>query len=108
MPTSVEVYDEAIQLHEAGKTEEAIQRLRELVGQDPAYALAHAALSVLYGKLEQYDEAVEHGKKVCELESDDPFSYVALSLICQKAGLIAEAERALMQARQAQMGQYGH
>ncbi len=108
MPTSVEVYDEAIQLHEAGKTEEAIQRLRELVGQDPSYALAHAALSVLYGRLEQYDEAVEHGKKVCELESDDPFSYVALSLICQKAGLIAEAERALMQARQAQMGQYGH
>lgn len=107
MSTSVEMYDEAIQLQQAGRTDEAIAKLQDLLKQDPKYALAHAALSVFYGKLEQYDEAVSHGQKVCELEPDDPFSHVALSLICQKAGLIAEAERALMQARQAQMAGYG-
>jgi len=103
MPTNEELYDEAIQLQQDGKMEEAVGKLHELLGQDSGFALAHAALSVFYGKLEKYDEAVEHGRKVCELEPEDPFSFVALSLICQKAGLTHEAERALMEARQAQM-----
>ncbi len=103
MPNVVEMYDEAIQVQQSGNLEGAIDKLHELLGQQADYALAHAALSVFYGKLEKYDEAVEHGRKVCELEPDDPFSYVALSLICQQAGLIPEAEKALMQARQAQM-----
>jgi hypothetical protein len=38
------------------------------------------------------------------LESDDPFSHIALSLICQKAGLMQEAEHAMMQAHRTQMG----
>ena len=102
MPTNEELYDEAIQLQQDGKLEEALGKLHDLLGQDANYALAHAALSVFYGKLEKYDEAVQHGKKVCELEPEDSFSFIALSLICQKAGLIAEAEQALAQARQAQ------
>jgi hypothetical protein len=40
------------------------------------------------------------------LEADDPFSFVALSLLCQKAGRIPDAERALMMARQAQVAAY--
>lgn len=110
MPSSVERYDEAIALQQAGKPEEAISKLHELLSDDPDYALAHAALSVFYSRLERHDEAVEHATKVCELESDDPFSFVALSLLCQKAGRIAEAERALMMARQAQAAAYqrGH
>jgi Flp pilus assembly protein TadD len=103
MPTADETYDEAIQLKEQGKVEEAIGKLRELLAQEPDYALAHSALAVFCSGLEQHDEAIEHARRVCELEADDPFSFVALSLLCQKAGLIAEAERALMAARQAQV-----
>jgi tetratricopeptide (TPR) repeat protein len=106
MPTSVERYDEAIALQQAGKTEEAIEKLQSLVGDDPEYALAHAALSVFFSRLERHDKAIEHATKVCELEGDDPFSFVALSLLCQKAGRIPEAERALMTARQAQVAAY--
>ncbi|MCS7304704.1 MAG: tetratricopeptide repeat protein [Thermoguttaceae bacterium] len=106
MPTSVEMYDEAIQLQEAGQIEAAIEKLRQLLEQDPQYALAHAALSVFYGKLAKYDEAVHHAQKVCELEPEDPFSYVALSLICQKAGRLSQAEHAMFQARQVQIAQY--
>ena len=102
MPTSDAIYDEAIALHEQGKTEEAVGKLKELILQEPEYALAHSALSVYLGRQEQYDDAIEHARIVCDLESDDPFSFVALSLVCQKAGRIAEAEQALMQARQAQ------
>ena len=103
MPTNEVMYDEAIELQQQGDLEGAVGKLSELLDQDSGYALAHAALSVFYSKLEKGEEAVEHAKKVCELEPEDPFSFVALSLICQQAGRMAEAEEALMQARQAQM-----
>lgn len=106
MPTSVEIYDEAIQLQQAGQIEAAIEKLHQLLQQDPQYALAHAALSVFYGKVGRHEEAVAHAQKVCQLEPEDPFSYVALSLVCQKAGRLPEAEQAMFQARQAQLAQY--
>lgn len=106
MSSEVERYDEAIQLQQDGHLDEAIAKLEQLVSDRPDYALAHAALSVFYQKLERDDDAVEHAKKVCELEPEDPFSFIAMSTICQKAGRIAEAEHALMQAQQAQMA--GH
>ena len=102
MPTNEEMYDEAVKLQQDGNPEEAVGKLQELLGQDPKYALAHAALSVFYCKLEKHEEAVEHARKVCELEPEDPFSFVAMSLICQKAGRLQEAEEALMEARRAQ------
>ena len=53
--------------------------MEALVADHPEYALAHAALSVFYQQLERNDEAVEHAGKVCELEPEDPFSFVAMS-----------------------------
>jgi predicted Zn-dependent protease len=103
MSSEVERYDEAIQLQENGELDEAVTKLEALVADHPDYSLAHAALSVFYGKLDRNDEAVEHAGKVCELEPEDPFSFIAMSTICQKAGRIAEAEQALAQAHQAQM-----
>jgi len=95
MPTISQLYDEAINLQQAGKLEEAVGKLEALVAAHSDYALAHAGLSVFYGKLGRHDEAVEHAQKVCELEPDDPFSFMSLSLICQRAGRIPEAEQAL-------------
>ncbi len=68
----------------------------------PDYALAHAGLSVFYGKLGRHDEAVEHAQKVCQLEPEDPFSYMALSLTCQRAGRNADAEQAMSTAMEKQ------
>ena len=98
------LYDEAISLQEAGDLEGAKAKLLALVEQDANYALAHAALGVICGKLGQDEEAVKHSQKVCELEPDDPFSFVALSLTCQKAGLINEAEQASARARHLEFG----
>ena len=99
MPTKVEMYDEAIALQGEGKIEEAVGKLHDLLKEAPDYALAHAALSKFYSLLEKDDEAVEHAKKVCELEPEDSFSFVAMSMICQKADRMAEAEQAMMQTR---------
>lgn len=106
MPTSDVIYDEAIALQQAGRVEEAIEKLHQLLAVDPDYPLAHAALSVFFSRLDKHDQAIEHAEKVCQLEPDDPFSYVALSLLCQKAGRMESAERALMMARQAQVAAY--
>lgn len=106
MSSEVERYDEAIQLQQDGQLEEAVAKLEQLATDQPDYALAHAALSVFYQKLDRNDEAVEHAGKVCELVPEDPFSFIAMSTICQKAGRIAEAEQALAQAHQAQMASH--
>ena len=58
MPTVDQLYDEAIELQQAGKLEEAVGKLEALVVDHPDYALAHAGLSVFYGKLGRHDEAV--------------------------------------------------
>ena len=102
MPTVDQLYDEAIELQQAGRLEEAVGKLEGLVVDHPDYALAHAALGVFYGKLSRPDEAVEHARRVCELEPDDSFSFMALSLICQRAGRIPEAEQALGTAMEKQ------
>jgi len=95
-------YDEAIALQEAGKLEEAVGKLEALVDQAPDYALAHAGLSAFYSKMNRHDEAVVEAQKVCELDPEDPFSFMAMSLICQKAGRLAEAELALNEAMERQ------
>jgi Flp pilus assembly protein TadD len=102
MPTVDQLYDEAIDLQQAGKLEEAVGKLESLAVDHPDYALTHAALAVFYGKLSRPDEAIEHAQRVCQIEPDDPFSFMALSLICQRAGRIPEAEQALSMAMEKQ------
>ena len=107
MPTIDQLYDEAIALQQAGNLEEAVGKLNELIAGNPDFALGHAALSVFHGKQDRHEEAVEHAKKVCELEPEDPFSYMAMSMICQRAGRIPEAEEALKTAMQKQWAAHG-
>jgi len=102
MPSAEEAYDEAVQLQQQGKLQEAIGKLEELIAEEPRYALAHAALGKFYSDLEQHDRAVDHAQKVCEIEPDDPFNFTALSIVCQKAGRRVEAEEAMARAVQLQ------
>lgn len=99
MKTNEDLYDEADKLKDEGFLDEAVSKLQELLSQDANYALAHSALAVLYTKLKQHDRAIEHGRKVCELEPHDPFSFTALSVTFQRAGKIMEAEDAMARAR---------
>jgi len=85
MPTSDELYSQAERLKEEGKLAEAVATLEDLLKQEETHALAHSALGVLLGKLGRHTEAIEHAQRVCQLEPKDPFSFTALSVICQRA-----------------------
>ena len=98
MATRIQEYDSAVELQRRGNIEEAIERLKTIVEEEPDYALAHSALSVYYQKQNKLDLAVEYAKKVAELEPEDPFSFTALSLVCREAGLLGEAEEAMAEA----------
>ena len=79
------LYNEAEALKDEGKTDEAIEKLNELLGQDEKHALAHFALAVLYGRVNNHDKAVEHGETATDIEPTDPFSFTALSVTYQRA-----------------------
>lgn len=85
MATVEALYDEAEQLKDAGKPQEAIAKLNELLAIDANYSLAHSALAVLLGQVGKHEEAIEHAQRVCELEPHDPFSFTALSVTYQRA-----------------------
>lgn len=99
MSTNAQLYDEATRLKDAGKLDDAVAKLREILAVDPNYALAHGALSIYLGRLQRHDEAIAHAKKVCELEPTDPRSFTALSVVCVRAGRIQDAEDAKARAQ---------
>ena len=98
MPTPDELYAEASQLKSAGKLEEAVAKLDEILKVAPDHVLTHSALAVHLQKLGRPDEAIAHAKRVTEIEPNDPFSFTQLSVICQRCGKIQEAEDAMAQA----------
>lgn len=104
MPTANELYDQAIELKQAGDKPGAIQKLLAAVETDPQFSIAHGMLSKLYAETAELEKAVHHAKKVVEIEPDDAFSYTALSVIYQRCGMIPEAEHAKAIAYQKQMG----
>jgi len=84
MSDAISLYDEADKLKDAGKLEEAAAKLYESLEADADYSLAHAALSVVLQRMGQNEKAIEHAQKVCQLEPNDPFSFTAMSVICQR------------------------
>ena len=85
MSDPIKLYDEADKLKDGGNIEEAAANLREALTADPSYGLAHSALAVVLQKLGKHEEAIDHARRACELEPNDPFSFTALSVTYQRA-----------------------
>ena len=103
------LYDEADKLKDEGKLDEAAAKLNESLQADANYSLAHSALAIVLQKLGKHEEAIQHARKVCELEPHDPFSFTALSVTYQRAfagtnnqQFIRMAEDAMEQSRMLQ------
>lgn len=78
-------YREADKLKSAGKHQEAIDKLQEILKADPAFIMAHLGLAVCYGKLGNHELAVKHGETAVQLDPKDPFGYTALSVTYLRA-----------------------
>ncbi len=96
-------YDEAIAFREKGDVILAVEKLESLCADFPDYALPHAALSMIYSRLDKFEDSLNHAELVCELEPEDPFSFVAMSALAIKCGNHEIAEEALQKAQLAQM-----
>jgi tetratricopeptide (TPR) repeat protein len=109
MSDPIALYDQADKLKDEGKIEESAAKLKEALAADPSYELAHSALAVVLQKLGKHDEAIDHARRACELEPNDPFSFTALSVTYQRAfagtnnqQYIRMAEDAMEQSRMLQ------
>ena len=104
MTTCDDRYAAAEALKNEGKLAEAVAALEGVIADHPSFTLAHSALAAWCTRLDRHEEAIQHARKACELEPNDPFSYTALSVACMRGGRIPEAEDALAKSRLLQGG----
>lgn len=111
MATAIELCNEGTKLKDAGDLEAAAAKLDEAVAADGEYALAHSTAAVVKQRLGQHEAAIEHAKRVTELEPNDAFSFTALSVTYQRAyagtnemKYIQLAEDAMAKSRDVEMG----
>ena len=99
MPSSEDLYDQAIDCVAAGQLDDAIAKYREAVQLDPSFADAWEGLSMALADQEQWEAAISAAKKVVELNPDDQLGYTNVSRIYQRAGNVPDAEAWAAKAR---------
>jgi len=99
MPSKEELYDEGIDLFGDGKLDEAIAKYRAAIALDADYVDAWHGLAMAYSELGDHAQAIEAGKKLCELTPDDILAHTSLSRFYQAAGMVPEAEAEGAKAR---------
>ncbi len=84
MSNIVERYNAAEKLKDAGKSDEAIAALEGILAEAPDHVLSHLTLGRLHTLAGNFEKAIHHGCKACELEPNEPFNFTALSLTYQR------------------------
>ena len=101
MPDVHAIYNDVEQLIDQEKYPQAIDALRSILVQDDQFVLAHLALARVYTKTGQHTEAIEHGRRACELEPQDPFNFTAMSVTYQRAWAGTQEPRYIQLAEEA-------
>lgn len=99
MPTTKELFKEAMKLFRENRLEDAISQLEKAVAADPGFVPGYEALGEMYMRVSRLDDAVQAAKKFCELAPDDVMAHTNLSRMYQKKGMIKEAEDELFKAK---------
>lgn len=86
---------------------EAVAAYREAVALDPTLAIAWNGLATALARQGDLDGALEAGRRLVELEPDDPLAHTNLSLAYVRKGMIPEAEAEKALAMRLQMKQQG-
>lgn len=87
-----ELFDAAVDLVADGDLDGAVAKYREAIALDDDFADGWQGLALALNDLGRFDDAIEAGKRLCELTPDDVLAHTTLSRIYQAAGKIAEAE----------------
>jgi tetratricopeptide (TPR) repeat protein len=99
MPNLQEQYDDAMFAFSTGDLDGAIERLRNLVTQDPNYFDAQLSLGMAYYRKGDYPAAIREGLKAEQLNPKEQLVHTNLSLFYMKAGDKTKAEHHGLQAR---------
>lgn len=86
------LWDRAIDLVADGDLDGAVGCYREAIALDAEFADAWQGLALALNDLGRHEEAIEAGRRLCELTPDDVLAHTTLSRLYQAAGRIAEAE----------------
>ena len=99
MASKEELYDQAIDHFADGELDKAIETYRAAIALDPDYVDAWHGLAMAYNDAQRHDEAIEAGKRLCELSPDDTLAHTSLSRFYQAANMVPEAEAEGAKAR---------
>jgi len=99
------LYKEGFRHFVADRLDDAIASYRKAIALDPQLAIAWNGLAMALGKKGDLDGAIEAGKRLVELEPDEPLGHTSLSIFYQGKGLIPEAEDEKAVAMRLQMKQ---
>jgi tetratricopeptide (TPR) repeat protein len=94
-----ELFYEGSDLHGEGRHDEAMECFEKCLAIDPNYADALLGKAMVHLAREEFDAAIDLGKRLAELAPDDVLTHTNLSRFYQRAGRIAEAEEAAATAR---------
>lgn len=97
-------YREGFQHFANGRLGEAIACYRAALEADPGLAIAWNGLSMALQRSGDLDGAIDAGRRLVELEPDDPLSHTNLSILYQSKGMIREAEDEMAIASRLQPG----
>jgi tetratricopeptide (TPR) repeat protein len=87
-----DLFDRAVDLVAEAKLDDAVKTYEEAIALDADFADAWQGLALALNDLGRHQDAIEAGKKLCELTPDDVLAHTTLSRLYQAAGMIAEAE----------------
>ena len=93
------LFFEGSDLHGEGRHDEAMACFDRCLALDPAYTDAILGKAMVHLARQEFDEAIELGKRLIELQPDDVLAHTNLSVFYQRADRIAEAEEAGAKAK---------
>ncbi len=91
------VFQQAVELLNNGKAQQANELLYQLVQQQPQNTHIHSALACSYLVMKQHDKAIEHFTKVTELAPKLVSGWADLAVVFYQSKQFAKAESALRQ-----------
>ena len=94
-----ELFFEGSDLHGEGKHTEAMACFERCLAIDADYGDAILGKAMVHLARSEFDDAIACAKRLVELTPDDVLAHTNLSVFCQRAGRIAEAEEAAAKAK---------